>query len=157
MSSSSKSKIYFFFQAPVSLRNRASLKKFIEGIFRNEKRALAGLNYIFCTDKQLLEINRQYLKHDFYTDIITFELSSKNQPIEGEIYISIDRVRDNALTLGENLNTELHRVIFHGALHLCGYRDKNKREKEIMRRMENYFLKKYLMVPREKRGKKVAS
>src|SRR5262245_54377015 len=124
MSSSSKSKIYFFFQTPVSLRDRTKLKTFIAGIFKKEKRRLAYLNYIFCTDKQLLEINRQYLKHDFYTDIITFELSEKDQPVQGEVYISIDRVKDNALNLDERVNKELHRVIFHGALHLCGYSDK---------------------------------
>lgn len=143
MSLSSKSKIYFFFQAPVSLPGRTGLKKFIESIFKKEEKPLTSLNYVFCTDKQLLEINRQYLKHDFYTDIITFELSPKNQPIQGEVYISIDRVRDNALTLGENIKTELHRVIFHGALHLCGYGDKSKREEAIMRRIENRYLVHY--------------
>jgi rRNA maturation RNase YbeY len=143
MSSSSKSKIYFFFQAPVTLRDRTSLKQFIESIFKKEKKKLSSLNYIFCTDKQLLEINRQYLKHDFYTDIITFELSPPQQPIEGEIYISIDRVRDNAANMDEKMNKELHRVIFHGALHLCGYRDKSKTETLQMRKMENEYLTQY--------------
>ena len=143
MSSSSKSKIYFFFQAPVTLRDRTSLKQFIESIFKKEKKKLSSLNYIFCTDKQLLEINRQYLKHDFYTDIITFELSPPQQSIEGEIYISIDRVRDNAANMDEKMNKELHRVIFHGALHLCGYRDKSKTEKLQMRKMENEYLTQY--------------
>ena len=149
MSSSTKSKIYFFFQTPVNLRYRTRLKKFIESIFKKEKKNLSNLNYIFCTDKQLLEINRQYLKHDFYTDIITFELSPKNQPIVGEIYISVDRVKDNALSLGEPQYSELHRVIFHGALHLCGYRDKDKKEILKMRGMEDEYLQQYFRVPRD--------
>jgi probable rRNA maturation factor len=143
MSSSSKSKIYFFFQAPVTLRDRTRLKRFIESIFQKEKRRLSSLNYIFCTDEQLLEINRQYLKHDSYTDIITFELSLPQQPIDGEIYISVDRVRDNAVTMGEKLNKELHRVIFHGALHLCGQGDKTTVDRRKMTEKEDFFLKKY--------------
>lgn len=149
MSSSSKSKIYFFFQTQVNLRDRTRLKRFIESIFQKEKKKLSSLNYIFCTDKQVLEINRQYLKHDFYTDIITFELSPPMQPIEGEIYISIDRVKDNARGLNEKLNKELHRVIFHGALHLCGYSDKGKKEILKMRGKEDECLQKYFRVPRD--------
>lgn len=98
---------------------------------------------------QLLEINKQYLKHDFYTDIITFELSPKNHPIEGEIYVSIDRVKDNALSLGEAQYAELHRVIFHGALHLCGYKDKDKKEIQEMRKGEAKYLTQYFRVPRD--------
>ncbi len=143
MSSSSKSKIYFFFQTPVSLRDRTRLKKFIAGIFVKEKKVLEVLNYIFCTDKQLLEINRQYLKHDFYTDIITFELSEKGQSIEGEVYISIDRVKDNALNLDEPIKKELQRVMFHGVLHLCGYKDKTQKDKKLMSEKEDFYLKVY--------------
>lgn len=143
MSSSSESKIYFFFKTPATLRNRTRLKTFIEAIFKKEKRELQSLNYIFCTDKELLKINRQYLHHDFYTDIISFELSAKGLPVEGEIYISIDRVKDNARLLGERYYKELHRVIFHGALHLCGYRDKSKAEITEMRKRESKYLNKY--------------
>src|SRR5688500_12791478 len=110
MSSTSKSKIYFFFQIPASLQQRTRLKECIESIFGKEKKKLQSLNYIFCTDEELLEINRQYLHHDFYTDIITFELSPKYSPIDGEIYISIDRVKDNARSLGQSFYMELHRV-----------------------------------------------
>ena len=143
MSSSSESKIYFFFKTPVTLRDRRRLKTFIEAIFKKEKRKLQSLNYIFCTDKELLKINRQYLHHDFYTDIISFELSAKGLPVEGEIYISIDRVKDNARLLGEPYYQELHRVIFHGALHLCGYRDKSKTEIMEMRKGESKYLAEY--------------
>lgn len=143
MSSASKSKVYFFFQAPVSLQNRVRLKKFIESIFKKEKKKIQGLNYVFCTDEELLEINRQYLNHDYYTDIVSFELSKKDEPAEGDIYISIDRIRDNALSLGEPLYKEVHRVIFHGALHLCGYKDKTKSQSLGMRNKEEEYLSLY--------------
>lgn len=143
MSSSSESKIYFFFKTQVSLRNRTYLKAFIALLFKKEGKQLESLNYVFCTDKELLKINRQYLKHDFYTDIITFELSPVKTNVLGEIYISVDRVKDNAKQLGEPFHNELHRVIFHGALHLCGYADRTKNEKEQMRLLENYCLKNY--------------
>jgi rRNA maturation RNase YbeY len=144
MASSSKSSVYFFYETPLQLRERTALKRFIASIFKTEKTRLSGINYIFCTDKRLLEINRQFLKHDYYTDIITFQLTPPGEPVEAEIYISVDRVRDNARDLRESFNRELHRVIFHGALHLCGYRDKSKREKEIMREKEESCLRKYL-------------
>ncbi len=140
----SKSKVYFFFQGVnLTLQNRTSLKEFIESVFKREGRPLSSINYIFCTDKALLEINKKFLKHDFYTDIITFDLS-ENAAITAEIYISVDRVRDNARTLGTFFKSEVHRVIFHGALHLCGYGDKTKREKVEMREKEDLYLAKYL-------------
>lgn len=143
MSSASKSKVYFFFQVPISLQDRVKLKKFIESIFKKEKKKIQSLNYVFCTDEELLKINRQYLNHDFYTDIISFELSKKDEPAEGDIYISIDRIRDNALSLGEPLYKELHRVIFHGALHICGYKDKTKSQSLEMRNKEEEYLSRY--------------
>lgn len=152
MQSSTESKIYFFFQAPVNLRQRTALKKFLEGLFKKEKKKLKHLNYIFCSDKQLLEINRQYLKHDFYTDIITFELSPRQAPIEGEVYISIDRIKDNALIIGEGLQNETLRVIFHGALHLCGYKDKSKEQTRKMREREDFYIKLYSQFSK---GKKI--
>jgi len=149
MASATKSKVCFFFKSPVSLQDRTKLKKFIEGIFRKEKKKLRTLNYIFCSDKDLLEINRQYLKHDYYTDIITFELSDKGTPVEGEIYISVDRVKENAGSLGEPFYKELLRVIFHGTLHLCGYKDKGKMEIRKMREEETKILSEYFRVPRD--------
>lgn len=139
----SQSKVCFFFETTgFSLENRNDLKALIERLFRKEGKALESLNYIFCTDKRLLDINRQYLQHDYYTDIISFDLSAGPATI-GEIYISIDRVRDNASTLGTSFKAELHRVIFHGALHLCGYGDKKKEEVVIMRKREDYWLSRY--------------
>ena len=120
---SSKPKVYFFFEKrDFTLEKRAELKRFVESIFRKEKKQLTSVNYIFCSDKRLLEINRRFLKHNFYTDIISFELS-ETKFIAGEVYISIDRVKDNAMLLGVSFKSELHRVVFHGALHLCGIDD----------------------------------
>src|SRR4030095_6345743 len=90
MIASRKSKIYFFFEKGTKLENRAKLKKFMEGIFRREGRELKSLNIIFCSDDYLRSINRDYLKHDYFTDIVTFELSEAKEPIDGEIYISVD-------------------------------------------------------------------
>lgn len=140
MPSFSTPMIHFHFLAEVSLRERSRLKSFLPSIFKKEKRQLAELQYIFCSDDYLLAINKQYLDHDYYTDIITFDLSEPDQPINAEIYISVDRVRDNARSFGTSLRKELHRVIFHGALHLCGYRDKNSKEEQLMRKMEDQYL-----------------
>lgn len=140
----SQSKVCFFYQGvKVTLQHRTQLKNFIQSIFKKEGKRLLSINYIFCTDKAVLEINRQFLSHDFYTDIITFDLSDTNE-IQAEIYISVDRVKDNAAQLGVSFKSEMHRVVFHGVLHLCGYKDKGKQEKEEMRRMENRYLSKYL-------------
>lgn len=136
----SESKVYFFFEKKgFSLENRSVLKNFICSLFKKEETALESINYIFCSDKKLLEINKTYLKHDFYTDIISFDLSPGPQKV-AEIYISIDRVRENAKELGVSFKNELHRVIFHGALHICGYKDKNKKDRETMRAKENIYL-----------------
>ena len=140
-------KIQFHILQPVSLTERTRLKQFIIKLFRQEKKPLAELSYIFCSDQFLLDINRQFLQHDFYTDIITFPLSDPGQPISGEIYISVDRVRDNAREFGSSIQQELLRVIFHGALHLCGYKDKSPRDEKLMRAMEDKYLELY-SVPR---------
>lgn len=143
MYSTSTPEVSFFYEAPVSLRDRNKLKLFVKEIFRKERKKLSGLNYIFCSDKRLLEINRQFLQHDYYTDIITFELSPAGTPVEGEIYISIDRVKDNAQQHDSTFTRELHRVIFHGVLHLCGYKDKTAAQEKLMREKEDYYLKRY--------------
>lgn len=140
----SKSKVYFFFQQiEPGLKNRTALKGFIEKLFKKEGKKLRSINYIFCSDKDILKINKQYLKHDFYTDIISFDLSESDQ-IVAEIYISTERVRENAKSLGTSFISEIHRVIFHGALHLCGYGDKTKSENVEMRKREDYYLNSYL-------------
>ncbi|KYP13572.1 MAG: hypothetical protein A1D16_05170 [Flavihumibacter sp. CACIAM 22H1] len=123
--------------------HRNHCKSFLLQLFKKEKKSLELLNYIFCTDEYLLDINRSFLQHDYYTDIITFELAEKGEPTQGEVYISIDRVRDNAKLHGQSFQRELHRVIFHGALHLCGYRDKTKKEETLMRQKEEEYLSYY--------------
>ena len=136
----SKSKVYFFFNKPVtSLKDRSQLKEEIEAIFRLEGTKLESINYVFCSDAELLKINQEFLNHDYYTDIITFDLS-ETKSVKAEVYISIDRVRDNATRLSLQFGVELRRVIFHGALHLCGYDDKRKSDKQLMRKKEDYYL-----------------
>ena len=132
--------IQFNFLEPLDLRDRNRLKKFLASLFKKEGKPLAELQYIFCSDDYLLAINRHYLSHDYYTDIITFDLSEKGQPINAEIYISVDRVRENAREFESSLKKELHRVIFHGALHLCGYKDKTAAQEKKMRQMEEKYL-----------------
>ena len=141
----SKSKIRFFFEhTQFNLQRRTLLKKFIEKIIKKESKRLVFINYVFCTDKKILEINRRFLNHDFYTDILTFDLSEKGENIQAEIYISIERVRDNSKYLQTSFNSELLRVVFHGVLHLCDYRDKKVEERRIMRYKEEYYLDTYL-------------
>lgn len=135
--------IRFNFLEPISLAERTRLKRFIAHLFKKQRKSLGQLQYIFCSDPYLLEINRQFLHHDYYTDIITFDLSEKGHPINAEIYISVDRVRDNAQNFDSSLRDELHRVIFHGALHLCGFRDKTTKEEQEMRKMEEKCLGQY--------------
>jgi len=138
------SRIRFFFEVPSpNLNNRRKLKSFITAIFLWEKKELEVINFIFTNDKTIHRINKKFLGHDFLTDIITFELSVKNEPITAEIYISCDRVKENATIHKANFNEELHRVIFHGILHLCGYRDKTNRDINIMRAKETKYLSKY--------------
>lgn len=95
--------------------------------------------YIFCSDEKILEVNRQYLQHDYYTDIITFDYCEGNR-LNGDLFISLDTVRTNAEQFGTDYNTELHRVIIHGILHLCGINDKGPGEREIMEEAENKAL-----------------
>jgi rRNA maturation RNase YbeY len=137
-----KIQFYFLGKKP-ALKERTRLKLFIKNLFKLEKKRLASLSYIFCSDEHLLGINRDFLKHDFYTDVITFDLSSSKAEIEGEVYLSVDRIKDNAKQLGVSYTKELHRVIFHGALHLCGYKDKKKVDILLMRKKEENYLKSY--------------
>lgn len=141
MPTNTPSNVHFhFLKGSNSLSNRTQLKSFIASLFKKEKKRLGDIHYIFCSDPYLLEINRQHLQHDYYTDIITFGLSDPGQPIHAEVYISIDRVRDNARQFKTPLKEELHRVIFHGALHLSGYKDKETKDQELMRKMEVKYL-----------------
>ena len=125
---------------PFIYPDKTGLKSFIESLFKKEKKELGEINYIFCSDEMLLKINQDFLQHNYYTDIITFGLQEPGQPIEAEIYISIDRVKDNAIQHGVSYENEMKRVLFHGALHLCGYKDKKKSEIQEMRAKEDQYL-----------------
>jgi len=128
--------------APCTLRNRNNLKDFISSIFKKENRTLGSLDLIFCSDAYLLRINQDFLGHSDLTDIITFDLSDELDSA-AEIYISVDRVRENAKAFGVSVENELHRVIFHGVLHLCGYKDKKPGDIQVIRSRENEYLHKY--------------
>jgi len=127
------------------LPDKTILKKFISTSFEKETRKKLSVTYVLCSDEYLLRINQDFLKHDYYTDIITFPLSETQTKVEAEIYISTDRVRENALKLIVPFEQELHRVIFHGVLHLCGYKDKTNSQKEQMRKAEEKWIKEFEM------------
>lgn len=130
--------------ANATLANRVALKSFIEKRVKKEGYTIDSLTYVFCSDKYLLKINKDFLSHDYYTDIISFDLSEVPGQLIGEVYISVDRVKDNAKTHGTSLKEELHRVIFHGALHFCGYKDKKPSDAKKMRQMEDAWLSAYM-------------
>lgn len=138
----SKIQLIFHERQPV-LNERKRLKLFIELMFKMENKGIKKLSIIFCSDDYLLGINREFLKHNFYTDIITFNLSPQGSGMEAEIYISVDRLKDNAKKLNISFIQEIHRVIFHGVIHLCGYKDKTKKEVKLMRQKEDHYLKLY--------------
>lgn len=136
--------VIFYYESVIRIRQIRRLKSFIADIFKTERQPLRQLTYIFCSDEYLLQMNRQFLQHDYYTDIISFDLSEHpGAPTNGEIYISIDRVKDNASIQHTSMEQELHRVIFHGALHLCGYKDKQKKHQQEMRAREDFYLSRY--------------
>lgn len=117
-------------------------KTWLEDIILSEGKKLGEINYIFCDDEYLLKVNQDYLQHDYYTDIITFDYV-KGKTISGEIFVSLQRISDNASTLSKDYEEELRRVLAHGVLHLLGYKDKSKEEEQLMRSKEDYYLAKY--------------
>lgn len=129
--------------APVTLRNRTLLRSFLVMKAKEHGRKVDQLNYIFCTDDYLLSLNKEYLQHDTYTDIITFQYNGSKEPLHSDIYISIDRVRENARAYGNTITNELHRVILHGLLHLLGYKDKSAADQKKMRQMEDQLLNEF--------------
>jgi rRNA maturation RNase YbeY len=122
------------------LQNKLLVKSAIARIFAEEKVAFRSLSFIFCTDEFLLKLNQEYLNHDTLTDILTFNLEASSLPIVGEIYISVERVEENSVNLGVPLIQELYRVMIHGVLHLCGYKDHTPAQKALMRKKEDYYL-----------------
>lgn len=122
------------------IKGKLKLKQFLASIFKNEGIEFKTVSYIFCKDDYLLTLNQRYLEHDTFTDILTFTLSGKYTPITSEIYISIERVKENANSLGTPYEQELLRVMIHGILHLCGFSDHTPRQKLLMRKREDYYL-----------------
>ena len=119
--------------------NQSAVNEWIEQVARNHNRVVGPLTYIFCSDEKILEVNRQFLQHDYFTDVITFDYSSHKR-ISGDIFISLDTVRSNAELFQRAYNEEFMRVVIHGVLHLCGSNDKGPGEREIMEAHDNAAL-----------------
>lgn len=143
MKPTAKKILFHYLVPPFHFINRTHLKSFILELFKREGRIVEHINYIFCTDDYLLEVNKKHLGHDTYTDIITFDLSSPDSNLVSDIYISAERVKENAFSYNTPFSTELHRVMFHGVLHLCGYDDKSSSNKVLMREKEEFYLSLY--------------
>ncbi len=135
----------FFFNADkkILIKHKNASVHLICVLFKAEEVSIERINYIFCSDRYLLKINEKYLKHITLTDVITFALSKSGEPVFAEIYISIDRIKENAKTYKVKYQNELLRVMLHGALHLCGYKDKTKSDKQKMRAKEDYYLSQF--------------
>ena len=133
-----------FFEEDIAFKpkNKKLLRAWLTSVIQAEGFKLKELNYIFCSDAYLLQINQQYLDHDTYTDIITFDNSEREKVVAGDIFISVERIRENAAKFKVPEATELHRVMVHGALHLLGYPDKSQAAKKIMTGREDEYLAK---------------
>lgn len=119
--------------------DQTKVRNWIKKVAATYQKKVGEIAYFFCDDEKILEVNRQYLQHDYYTDIITFDYCEGNK-LSGDLFISLDTVRSNSELFGTDYNTELHRVIIHGVLHLCGINDKGPGEREIMEAAENRAL-----------------
>ncbi len=138
--------IHFFSEEiRFTLKEKLNRKRWLKKIATNAGFKIKELNYVFCSDEYLYQMNRDYLKHDTYTDIITFDNSEKKNDIEGDIFVSIDRVRENAETHTQEVETEMNRVLAHGLLHLMGYNDKTKEEAALMRLKEEESIRLYIL------------
>ena len=126
--------------------NERVLIEWLSDVVRSEGGVLGEITVVFMNDNELLEYNKEYLKHNYYTDIITFDYTDSGV-VSGDLLISVDRVRENASNLSQSFINELHRVCVHGVLHLLGYKDKTPEDQKVMRRKEDFYLDKY--VPRE--------
>ncbi|MFZ4613941.1 MAG: rRNA maturation RNase YbeY [Bacteroidia bacterium] len=131
---------------PFQFKGKQKIKKWISDVVLQQKHVVGNITFVFCNDDYLLKINQHYLNHDTFTDIISFDYSelidASKKLISGEIYISIPRVKENAKLNKQTFTQELHRVIIHGILHFCGFKDKRQEEKKLMRKMEDESLDK---------------
>jgi rRNA maturation RNase YbeY len=121
------------------LKKKKKVRNWLIELANTEEKTIEELSYIFCSDEYLLEVNKEHLDHDYFTDVITFDYCD-NKVISGDIFISIDRVMENALIFDVSFSDELHRVIIHGILHYCGFQDKSPQQKEVMRSKEDFYL-----------------
>ena len=136
---------YFFEDIDFKLKDKIRIRKWLMLVAESEIFVLGDISIIFCSDNYILDINRKYLQHDYFTDIITFDYTEGNR-ISGDLFISIDSVRENSIEYGTGFIDELHRVIVHGVLHLIGYDDHTEEEIEMMRKKENYYLSLFWLV-----------
>lgn len=132
-----------YYETPFRITDSLAHKVLLSAVMAEERVVFTEINYIFCNDEYLHELNVRYLNHDTLTDILTFTLSLPSQPFHAEIYISVERVKENAHDLKEPLLSELRRVMIHGLLHLCGYEDSTSKEKERMRQLESRYMSQF--------------
>lgn len=130
---------FFSEKIEFSLLNEEILNEWIIDTITKEEKVLGEISYVFCSDEYLYKMNKEYLNHDTYTDIITFDYT-EGQTISSDIFISIDRVKENASNYSKSFENELHRVLIHGILHLLGYKDKEEAEIKVMRSKEDFYL-----------------
>lgn len=141
---------FFVEDVALKLQHKQVLKNWIKATAAEHGKKIGEINYVFCSDEYLLQINKEYLNHDYYTDIITFDNSESVSVIDADIYISVDRVGENSknnllVDKGSSFENELYRVMIHGILHLLGYKDKSKEEAIAMRKLEDECLKKLII------------
>lgn len=134
--------INYFFENIAPKKIDSNISIWLEDLILSENKKAGDINYIFCDDDYLLKVNQDYLDHDYYTDIITFDYV-KGKTISGDIFVSLPRILDNASTLSQDFESEFRRVLAHGLLHLCGYKDKTKEEESTMRQKEDFYINRY--------------
>ena len=134
--------INYFFENIDKKNIDSNISIWLEDLILSEDKKPGDINYIFCDDEYLLKVNQDYLDHDYYTDIITFDYV-KGKTISGDIFVSLPRILDNASTLSQDFESEFRRVLTHGLLHLCGYKDKTEEEEFKMRQKENFYINRY--------------
>jgi rRNA maturation RNase YbeY len=126
-----------------SFVSKRNLKEALKNLATEEGKVLKDLSIVFTDDEYLLEVNKQYLNHDYFTDVITFDYSSFPE-VSGDVMISLDRVKDNAQSLNQSFELEFYRVVFHGVLHLCGYKDKTEADTKLMRSKEDFYINRFV-------------
>ena len=134
--------INYFFENIDQKNIDSNITNWLEDLILSENKKLGDINYIFCDDDYILKVNQDYLDHDYYTDIITFDYV-KGKTISGDIFVSLPRILDNASTLSQDSEKEFRRVLAHGLLHLCGYKDKTEEEESKMRQKEDFYINRY--------------